>query len=209
VIRNGLHRLLERRQFRRDAGHNGVHQDGPAGIPSVVQRLERATGQPDSRGRRAVPKVSAGLLMYRIIDDGALQVLLVHPGGPLWARKQQGAWFLPKGELHADEDPLQAARREFAEETGVEPGGPYTPLGEVRHKSGKRVIAWSVAGSWDPSALRSNTFRLEWPPRSGRYQEFPEIDRAVFWSIAEARIQMHEAERPFLDRLLASLHLSQ
>jgi predicted NUDIX family NTP pyrophosphohydrolase len=146
-------------------------------------------------------KTSAGLLMYRL-EQGTLEVLLVHPGGPFWARKDQGAWFLPKGELEPDEDPLSAARREFAEETGVEPHGPFAPLGNIRQKSGKVVLAWAVVGSWDTSALRSNTFQIEWPPRSGKQREFPEIDRAAFFPIEQASVRMHEAERPFLDRLI-------
>jgi predicted NUDIX family NTP pyrophosphohydrolase len=151
-----------------------------------------------------MPKTSAGLLMYRL-EQGTLEVLLVHPGGPLWAHRDHGAWFLPKGELEPGEDSLAGARREFAEETGIEPHGPFAPLGNVRQKSGKIVTAWAVAGSWNTDELRSNTFALEWPPKSGRRQEFPEVDRAAFVSVARARLLMHEAERPFLDRLLTLL----
>jgi predicted NUDIX family NTP pyrophosphohydrolase len=142
--------------------------------------------------------------MYRFAN-GRVEVLLVHPGGPLWRRKDAGAWFVPKGELHENEDPLEAARREFREETSLEPAGPFVALGEVRHKSGKRVIAWAFEGDCDPSSIRSNTFRMEWPPRSGKEQEFPEIDRAEFLQLEQARQKMHEAESVFLDRLARHL----
>jgi len=146
-------------------------------------------------------KTSAGLLMYRTIN-GVLEVLLVHPGGPFWSRRHAGAWFVPKGELNDDEQPLAAARREFQEETGVEAAGPFMPLGEVRHKSGKKVIAWAVEGTWDTSTLRSNTFSLEWPPKSGTFQEFPEVDNAAFLEVSEAKLRIHEAESAFIDRLV-------
>jgi len=144
--------------------------------------------------------------MYRSKDQ-VFQVLLVHPGGPFWSRKDFGAWFVPKGELNSDEEPLAAARREFQEETGIEAKGPFTPLGEVKHKSGKKVIAWAVEGDWDTSLLRSNTFTMDWPPKSGQQQEFPEIDRAQFFSLSEARKRIHEAECPFLDRVAEHLHI--
>jgi predicted NUDIX family NTP pyrophosphohydrolase len=163
--------------------------------------LERHEGAP---GGLAVAKTSAGLLMYRF-TGGSLEVLLVHPGGPFWRRKDAGAWFVPKGELENDEQPLAAARREFLEETGIEPGGPFTALGETRKKSGKRVIVWAIEGDWDPSQLKSNTFRMEWPPKSGQEQDFPEIDRAEFLPIERARQKIHEAESVFLDRLLDRL----
>ena len=151
-------------------------------------------------------KTSAGLLMYRS-TNGPLEVLLVHPGGPFWSRKDAGAWFVPKGELQENEDPLAAARREFQEETGIEPSGPFTPLGEVKHKSGKKVIAWALEGNWDTSQLRSNTFRVEWPPKSGKEQEFPEIDRAEFLALPQAKTKIHEAEAEFLNRLAEHLHV--
>lgn len=147
-----------------------------------------------------MPKTSAGLLMYRTSHD-KVEVLLVHLGGPFWQTKDVGAWFLPKGELEPGEEPLAAARREFAEETGCQAVGPFTPLGEIRQKSGKVVIAWAMEGDWDPSLLASNTFTMEWPPKSGRQREFPEIDRAAFFSLDEARHKIHQAEMPFLDRL--------
>jgi len=138
--------------------------------------------------------------MYRR-TRGTLEVLLVHLGGPFWRSKDAGAWFLPKGEIEPDEDPLAAARREFREETGFEPQGPFTALGETKHKRGKRVLAWAFESDWDPSRLTSNTFRMEWPPKSGRQQEFPEIDRAEFLSLNLAKSKIHEAEAVFLDRL--------
>jgi predicted NUDIX family NTP pyrophosphohydrolase len=147
---------------------------------------------------------SAGLLLYRR-TRGELEVLLVHPGGPFWRAKDDGAWFLPKGEIEPNEEPLAAARREFREEIGFEPEGPFTPLGETRHKSGKRVSAWAFAGNWDTALLASNTFRMEWPPNSGAQREFPEIDRAEFFAIDAARRKMHAAEAVFLDRLVEHL----
>jgi predicted NUDIX family NTP pyrophosphohydrolase len=145
-------------------------------------------------------KKSAGLLMYRI-RDGALEVLLVHPGGPFWTRKDAGAWFIPKGEVAPGEDDAAAAIREFAEETGLKPHGPYLTLGAVRHKSGKVVTAWAFEGDCDPSALTSNSFSMEWPPRSGKQREFPEIDRGAFFTIKTAKQKMHPAEFEFISRL--------
>ena len=122
-------------------------------------------------------KNSAGLLLYRF-RDGNLEVFLVHPGGPFWAKKDLGVWSIPKGEIDEGEEPLGAARREFEEETGFSPEGTFRELTPVRQRSGKIVHAWAVEGDCDPTALRSNTFTLEWPPRSGRMQEIPEVDRA-------------------------------
>jgi len=124
-----------------------------------------------------MPKRSAGLLLYRV-SDGGVCVLLVHPGGPLWASKDLGAWSIPKGEYSAGEEPLAAAKREFAEETGARPTGDFRPLGELVQPSRKVVAAWAVAGDVDPATLVSNTVELEWPPRSGRKARFPEVDRA-------------------------------
>lgn len=143
---------------------------------------------------------SAGLLMYRR-RGGETQVLLVHPGGPLWARKDQGAWSIPKGEYEPGEDPLLAAQREFEEETGLKPAGPFLPLGEVRQSGGKRVLVWAFEGDWDPAQLRSNTFTMEWPPRSGRICEFPEVDRAAWFPLAQAREKIIPGQRELLDRL--------
>jgi predicted NUDIX family NTP pyrophosphohydrolase len=149
-------------------------------------------------------KVSAGILMYRKRNQ-ELQVLLVHLGGPFWANKDAGAWFVPKGQVNPGEDELAAAKREFQEETGLAPGAKLLALGSVKHKSGKKVSAWAFEGDCDPSALRSNTFQMEWPPRSGKTREFPEIDRAAFFSIEAARESMHPAEFEFVTRLIGLL----
>jgi predicted NUDIX family NTP pyrophosphohydrolase len=155
--------------------------------------------------RVAATRTSAGILLYRI-SGGALEVFLVHPGGPFWARKDAGAWSIPKGEHGDAEDPEACARREFEEETGTAlgPGG-LTELGEVRLKSGKRVAAWAAAGDIDPELIRSNTFELEWPPRSGRIQAFPEVDRAGWFGLDAAREKLNPAQVAFLDRLRALL----
>jgi predicted NUDIX family NTP pyrophosphohydrolase len=145
-------------------------------------------------------KKSAGLLMYRV-QAGTLEVLLVHLGGPFWAKKDAGAWFLPKGEIDPGEDELLAAKREFTEETGLDPREPLLALGNVKHKSGKTVTAWAFEGDCDPSTLKSNTFTMEWPPRSGKQREFPEIDRAAFFTVVAAREKMHPAEFELVARL--------
>lgn len=149
-------------------------------------------------------KKSAGLLMYRHAA-GELQVLLAHPGGPYWQNKDDGAWTLPKGEYEAPEEPLAAACREFAEETGVEPAPPFLPLGEVMQKSGKHILAWAFAGEFDPAQLRCNTFEMEWPPRSGRRQSFPEIDRVEWFTVDAARHKLIAAQLPLLARLRAAI----
>lgn len=138
--------------------------------------------------------------MYRV-RDAKLEVLLVHLGGPFWAKKDAGAWFVPKGEVEPGEDELDAAKREFKEETGFDPGDELQPLGSVKHKSGKMVIAWAFEGDCDPAGLKSDTFTIEWPPRSGKQREFPEVDRAVFFTIKAARAKIHPAELDFLERL--------
>ncbi len=133
-------------------------------------------------------------------------MLLVHPGGPYWKARNLGAWSIPKGLLEEDESPLNAARREFAEETGHSPPeGPYHPLPEIRLRSGKRVVAFAAEGDLDASAVQSNTFSMEWPPRSGRIQEFPEIDRAAWFPLSEARRRINAGMRPLLDALRAWL----
>ena len=148
---------------------------------------------------------SAGILLHRPGIGGA-EVLLVHPGGPFWARKDVGAWSIPKGELDGDEDPRACALREFAEETGTQlPAAALDELGSVTLKSGKVVLAFAVAGDLDPAAVRSNTFELEWPPRSGRRQEFPEIDRAEWFGLGAAREKLNPAQAAFVDRLEALL----
>jgi predicted NUDIX family NTP pyrophosphohydrolase len=145
-------------------------------------------------------KISAGLVMYRV-RDGQLEVLLVHPGGPFWSKKDAGAWVIPKGEINPGEDQLAAAKREFEEETGFKPEGNFLSLGSVKHKSGKTVVAWTFEGDCDPGAIKSNTFRLEWPPKSGKSREFPEVDRAAFFSIEQAREKILQAEFGLIERL--------
>jgi predicted NUDIX family NTP pyrophosphohydrolase len=148
---------------------------------------------------------SAGILLYRIGDDGP-EVLLVHPGGPFWARKDAGAWSIPKGEYGDGEEPLSAARREFEEELGSAlPAGEPLHLGEIRQRSGKRVTAWALPGDLDVNTVASNTFELEWPPRSGRVHEIPEVDRAEWFPLAVARERINPAQAELLDRLEAAL----
>lgn len=149
-------------------------------------------------------KVSAGLLLYRY-RDGRLQVFLVHPGGPFWARKDKGAWSIPKGEVGDGEDPLAAAKREFEEETGIKPSGDFVPLESVRQKAGKVVQAWAFAGDCDPRGIRSNSFTMEWPPRSGKQKEFPEVDRAEFFEIEEAKRRINPAQAALLAELQQKL----
>ena len=145
---------------------------------------------------------SAGLLVYRVREPGP-EVLLGHMGGPFWAKKDNRAWSIPKGEHEPDEDALAAARREFQEEMGVPPPpGPATPLGELRQPSGKLVSIWCVEGDFNPLNLRSNKFTIEWPPRSGRLREFPEIDRAEWFDLTSARQKLVQGQVPFLDLLL-------
>jgi predicted NUDIX family NTP pyrophosphohydrolase len=152
-----------------------------------------------------MPKKSAGLLLYREISDH-LEVLLVHPGGPFWAQKDEGAWSIPKGQLEDDEEPLATAKREFAEETGLKlPDIDMIPLEPLRQPSGKLVYAWAVKHDFEPTGLKSNTFSLEWPPKSGQYQEFPEIDRAEWFSIEKAQYKILKGQASFLDQLLRKL----
>jgi predicted NUDIX family NTP pyrophosphohydrolase len=152
------------------------------------------------RYTRPVLKSSAGLILYRL-RDGALEVLLVHPGGPFWAGKDSGAWTIPKGELGPEEDPLAAAKREFEEELGFSPDGDFIPLGSITQKAGKVVQAWAFAGDCDPSRIKSNSFMIEWPPRSGKQQAFPEVDRAAFFGIEEAKRKINPAQVDLLSRL--------
>ncbi|HLL29222.1 MAG TPA: NUDIX domain-containing protein [Xanthobacteraceae bacterium] len=151
-----------------------------------------------------MPQKSAGILMYRR-HHGAAEVLLVHPGGPFWKKKDDGAWTIPKGLVEAHEDALAAARREFQEETGAMPAGEFMPLGEFRQSSAKTISVWAVEGEFDPAALESNSFSLEWPPRSGRMQEFPEIDRAAWFLPAAARRKILKGQRAVLDALFARI----
>jgi predicted NUDIX family NTP pyrophosphohydrolase len=147
-----------------------------------------------------MPKYSAGLLLYRR-RQGVLEVFLVHPGGPYWAQKDLGAWSIPKGEFSPSEDPLAAARREFAEETGFTAIGTFRPLTPVKQPGGKVIQAWAVEGDCDPGAIRSNTFSVEWPPGSGRQQIFPEVDRAAWFSLEAAKAKILKGQVALLNEL--------
>jgi predicted NUDIX family NTP pyrophosphohydrolase len=155
-------------------------------------------------GDNVSTKRSAGLLLFRQ-SDGGLEVLLAHPGGPYWRRKDDGAWTIPKGEAGAGEADVAAARREFAEEIGYDPPGDCLPLGAARQPGGKSVVIFAVRGEWQPQHLLSNLFELEWPPRSGQLQSFPEVDRAAWFSIGEARRKILKGQLVFLDRLVETL----
>ena len=150
-----------------------------------------------------IPRTSAGLLMFRTKEG--LEVLLAHPGGPYFVNKDGGAWSIPKGEPEPDEELLVTAQREFEEETGLKPTGPFIPLKPIQQKGGKVVHAWAFEGDCDPATLKSNTFRMEWPPHSGRQQEFPEIDRAEFFDLAMARRKIKAGQESLIDELEASL----
>ncbi len=145
-------------------------------------------------------KVSAGLLLYRSTEDG-ISVLLVHPGGPFWRRRDLGAWSIPKGEADPGEDLAAAAAREFSEELGAVPDGTFAPLGRVRQRGGKEVEAFALEADFDAARIRSNTFEMEWPPRSGRMQAFPEVDRAEWFPLPLARRKILASQLPILDRL--------
>jgi predicted NUDIX family NTP pyrophosphohydrolase len=151
---------------------------------------------------------SAGLLLYRRRND-TIEVLLVHPGGPFWQKRDDGAWSIPKGEIDDDETGPDVARREFHEELGAPaPDGGLIPLGQVRQAGGKVVSAWAVAGDVDVTQVRSNTFEVEWPPHSGKRREFPEVDRAAWFTLDAARTKLLPAQREFLDRLEQFLQAS-
>ena len=149
-------------------------------------------------------KQSAGLLLFR---ESAMdiEVLLVHPGGPFWAKKDAGAWSIPKGEFADGEEPLAAAQREFEEETGAAPAGLFLPLGAVKQPGGKIVHAWALRSDFDPAQLKSNTFSIEWPPKSGSRREFPEVDRAAWFPLPEARQKILKGQVPLLDHLAARI----
>lgn len=148
-----------------------------------------------------MPKVSAGILLYRIKDD-VLQVFLVHPGGPFWTKKDVGAWSIPKGLQEKDEELLDAAQREFREETGFSIAGKFIPLSPVIAYRGKEIHAWAVEGDCDPGKINSSTFNMEWPPHSGREQEFPEADRAGWFTISEAKEKINKGQVRLLDELV-------
>ncbi len=164
-------------------------------LRSVVGHVERMSAE--GLARRMI-KISAGLLMYRT-RSGQLEVLLVHLGGPFW--KNKDVWFMPKGEINTGEEELAAAQREFQEETGIAPSGKFLALGNVRQKSGKKVVGWAFEGDCEPAAVKSNTFEMEWPPKSGKMANFPEVDRAAFFGVEAARVKMHPAEFELLARL--------
>ena len=145
-------------------------------------------------------KESAGLLLFRRRATD-MEVLLVHPGGPFWAKKDQGAWTIPKGEIGPQEDPLEAALRETNEELGVTIEGDFIPLAPVRQKSGKIIHAWAVEGDFEITDLRSNTFEMEWPPKSGELKSFPEIDKAAWYDLVQAREKINPGQKPLLDEL--------
>jgi predicted NUDIX family NTP pyrophosphohydrolase len=165
----------------------------------ALEVKSKPTGSRD-RGR----KQSAGILLYRV-NGSVVEVLLAHPGGPFWRRRDDGAWTIPKGEVEPGEDTLIAARREFAEEGGYWPPGDGLALGSIRRPGGKTVHVWAIEGDWEPSQLISDSFSLEWPPRSGRMQSFPEIDRADWFSLAEARRKILKGQAQFLSRLALEL----
>ena len=148
-------------------------------------------------------RLSAGLLLYR--RRPSLEVFLVHPGGPFWAKKDAGAWSVPKGEFEAGEDPLSAAIREFQEETGFSIDGEFRALVPVKQPSGKMIHAWMIDGECDAANVRSNHFTIEWPPKSGKMTEFPEVDRAAWFDLTEARVKLLPGQVPFLDQLVAAL----
>ena len=152
-------------------------------------------------------KITAGLLLYRRRVEP--EVFLVHPGGPFWTKKDAGAWSLPKGEIGEGEDPLQAAKREFTEETGFPIEGAFRPLDPIKQSGGKVVQAWAIEADCDPAQVRSNLFAMEWPPKSGRTQQFPEVDRAEWFPIAEARKRIIPAQVKFLDQLVSVLGIAK
>ena len=185
-----------------------------AARPSLLGRVAGVTVRYGSFGRFRVrrtpepvmPKLSAGVLLYRRAGEG-VEVLVAHPGGPIWARRDTGAWSLPKGApLDTELDLLETARREFEEETGHEPpAGPTIDLGEVRMRSGKVVHAWAIEGDLDPATAHSNEFEIEWPPRSGKRQRIPEIDRVEWFGPIEARRRIKPTQAPLIDRLEEAL----
>jgi predicted NUDIX family NTP pyrophosphohydrolase len=153
-----------------------------------------------------MPKRSAGLLLFR--GSTHLELFLVHPGGPFWARKDDGAWSLPKGEYSDPERPLEAAKREFQEETGITVDGDFLPLGELRQPGGKLITAWALEKDVDPNLVESNLFSMEWPPKSGKTQQFPEVDRAAWFPISQARTKLLKGQLAFINRLTKKLNVT-
>jgi predicted NUDIX family NTP pyrophosphohydrolase len=153
-----------------------------------------------------MPKRSAGLLLFRRSTN--LEIFLVHPGGPFWVRKDDGAWSLPKGEYSDPEDPLEAAKREFQEETGISVDGDFLPLAELRQPGGKLITAWALEKDVDPTLIKSNLFSMEWPPKSGRAQQFPEVDRAAWFPISQARTKLLKGQLAFINRLMNKLSVT-
>ena len=160
---------------------------------------------PNKQSTSPRTKKSAGILLYRFHNNLA-EVLLVHPGGPFWAKKDDGAWSIPKGEFGAGEDPLDAAKRELEEETGIKADGNFIELTPVKQKSGKLVYAWALQKDIDPAAIKSNSFELDWPPRSGIKKSFPEIDRAAWFTMDEARNKIIGGQAPLINELEAKLN---
>jgi predicted NUDIX family NTP pyrophosphohydrolase len=151
-----------------------------------------------------MPEVSAGILLYRLRPSGP-EVFLVHPGGPFWAKKDEAGWSIAKGLIDPGEDPEAAARREFAEEVGTVPDGPLKLLTELKLSGSKRLVAYALQGEFDPAAVVSNSFEMEWPPRSGRKQSFPEVDRAAWFDLGQAPCKLHLGQRPLIEALLRHL----
>ena len=154
-----------------------------------------------------MPKQSAGILLYRW-KASSVEILLVHPGGPFFARKDSGSWSIPKGEFQDGEDPLEVAKCEMEEETGYVVTTSLTPLTAIKQKGGKKVVAWAAAGDFDPRGIKSNTFRLEWPPKSGHVQEFPEVDRAEWFSVSQARLKINPNQVGLIEELLSKLDIN-
>jgi len=151
-----------------------------------------------------MPKLSGGILMFRRCEQ-VVEFFLVHPGGPFWQKKDVGAWSIPKGEYDPGEDSFEAAKREFEEETGMKAQGTFLPLGEIKQPGGKIISVWAVEGDCSADTISSNTFSIEWPPKSGRKKEFPEIDRAAWFRLEEARVRIVKGQVGFLERLMSQL----
>jgi predicted NUDIX family NTP pyrophosphohydrolase len=147
-----------------------------------------------------MPQQSAGIVLYRIQND-RIEVFLVHPGGPYWSKKDDGAWSIPKGEFNESEEPLAAAKREFQEETGIKISGEFIQLNPIKQKAGKMVYAWAVEGDIDPAKVKSNSFEIEWPPRSGKMKSFPEIDKAAWFHVGDAQKKIIAAQSAFIKEL--------